>query len=238
MFFFDFDSLSDEEKESYKEMGMNNETVSTPKFTAYLQAGSTYYLTGSQDGDEDYTTGITVEKHEHTLKQFERKNDEEFADGMYEQCEDWFCSYEELVEPYTYEYKVTEGANQTIKRGEDLTFTVDAPYEKLQSVYVDEDNLSSTDYTVEEGSTIITLSAEYLDTLSAGKHTVELEYTDGKAKTEFTIDEEKDIATAPSTTSKSKTSPKTGAQNTAVYVLAIGAGIMMITVFRRKRVTE
>ena len=54
-------------------------------------------------------------------------------------------------------------------------------------VMVDGKELKTTDYTVKEGSTIVTLNAAYLETLSVGKHTLEIESKNGIAKTEFTI---------------------------------------------------
>ncbi len=47
--------------------------------------------------------------------------------------------------------------------------------------------IDRSNYTAKEGSTIITLKASYLNTLSAGTHTVEILWTDGSASTTFTI---------------------------------------------------
>ena len=47
--------------------------------------------------------------------------------------------------------------------------------------------IGSENYTVTEGSTIITLTAAYLNSLSAGNHTFEIVWTDGAAKTNITI---------------------------------------------------
>ena len=46
--------------------------------------------------------------------------------------------------------------------------------------------IDKSNYTAKEGSTIITLKASYLNTLSAGNHTVEILWTDGSASTTFT----------------------------------------------------
>ena len=56
-------------------------------------------------------------------------------------------------------------------------------------------------YTVTEGSTIITFKPEYLKSLSAGNHSFELIWTDGTAATNFTVAENTD---------QSAKSPKTG----------------------------
>ena len=58
---------------------------------------------------------------------------------------------------------------------------------KFVEVKVDDKVVAPEYYTVTEGSTIITLKAEYLRTLSAGKHTFEIAWTDGFAATYFTV---------------------------------------------------
>ena len=55
-------------------------------------------------------------------------------------------------------------------------------YEMLDGAIVDVSN-----YTVTEGSTIITFKADYLKTLSVGRHTVEIIWTDGSASTSFSV---------------------------------------------------
>ena len=52
---------------------------------------------------------------------------------------------------------------------------------------VDGKDLDASSYTVEEGSTIVTLRPSYLDTLSVGKHTLAIVSDTGTAETEFTV---------------------------------------------------
>ena len=54
-------------------------------------------------------------------------------------------------------------------------------------VKVDGNLVDVKNYTVKEGSTIVTLKADYLNTLSVGKHTFEIIWTDGTASTRFTV---------------------------------------------------
>ena len=74
-------------------------------------------------------------------------------------------------------------------------------------------------YTVKEGSTIITLKAEYLNTLSVGKHTFEIVWNDGSASTSFII-KENEIVDAPNTVD---------AINPLWFILMLvsGAGILL-----------
>ena len=54
-------------------------------------------------------------------------------------------------------------------------------------VYIDENLVDESNYKVTEGSTIITLNKEYVNTLNNGKHTLKVEFNDGEANTEFSV---------------------------------------------------
>ena len=84
---------------------------------------------------------------------------------------------------------IIAGANGSWQKGgtDGLSFTSNAAFADFIKVQVDGKELKTTDYTVKEGSTIVTLNAAYLETLSVGKHTLEIESKNGIAKTEFTI---------------------------------------------------
>ena len=98
--------------------------------------------------------------------------------------------YKEAQEPAQPEAPVIiKGAGGTWQKGSNdgLSFTSDAEYADFLKVRVDGKDLDASNYTVKEGSTIVTLKAEYLNTLSVGRHTLEIESKNGIAKTEFTI---------------------------------------------------
>lgn len=106
------------------------------------------------------------------------------------------CTYEftfqyvkEEVNPK--EYKFTEGVNQiyTIDESKDATFKINADYKLFANkVYVDNKLLDVSNYNSKSGSTIIILKDEYLKTLSIGKHTLKVAFSDGKnAVTNFEI---------------------------------------------------
>ena len=86
-------------------------------------------------------------------------------------------------------YEMLEGENQTFdaETSTDLSFRSKADFNKFSGVNVDGVPVASTNYTVSEGSTIVTLKADYLQTLDAGNHYVEIVSDDGIATTEFTI---------------------------------------------------
>ena len=84
---------------------------------------------------------------------------------------------------------ITAGANGSWQKGtkDGLTFTSNAAYKHFQKVQVDGKDLDASNYTVKEGSTIVTLKTSYLETLSVGKHTLAIVSETGTATTEFTI---------------------------------------------------
>ena len=126
-------------------------------------------------------------------------------------------------------YQITEGQNgKWTKGGTGLRFTADADYGKFTGVSVDNFAIASDKYTVQSGSTIVTLKSAYLETLSVGRHTLRINFTDGYAETSFTI-EASDI-------------PTTGDHSQPVLWLSImliaGAGLAANFVLRRRRQTH
>lgn len=98
------------------------------------------------------------------------------------------CSVCGAVDP-TYTVEVTAGTNSTWKKGskEGLSFTSNAAYSYFQKVQIDGNDVDQSNYTVQEGSTIVSLNAAYLETLPVGKHTIAIVSDTGTATTEFTI---------------------------------------------------
>ena len=157
---------------------------------------------------------------------------------------------------------IIAGANGSWQKGgtDGLSFTSDAEYADFLKVMVDGKELKTTDYTVKEGSTIVTLNAAYLETLSVGKHTLEIESKNGIAKTEFTItavqgggDQTGDnqaggdsqtsgddtTTQAPNKNDGATSIPQTGDNSNVLLWIAIlfvsGSGLFGATIYRRKR---
>lgn len=84
---------------------------------------------------------------------------------------------------------IIEGANGKWQKGSEdgLSFTSNAAFADFLKVQVDGKDVDASNYTVKEGSTIVTLNASYLETLSAGKHTLAIVSDTGTAETEFTV---------------------------------------------------
>ena len=121
---------------------------------------------------------------------------------------------------------ITAGANGSWQKGtkDGLAFTSNAAYKHFQKVQVDGQDLDVSNYTVKEGSTIVTLKAEYLETLSVGKHTLSIVSDTGTATTEFTI---KAAAVTDDTQS-----PQTGDNSNLIMWVGLlaGFGILLTAV--------
>ncbi len=73
------------------------------------------------------------------------------------------------------------------KKGEGLTFISDAEFENFVKVTINGEELAKEHYTVSEGSTVVVLNDEYLETLEAGEYTIAIESTTGTAEATFEI---------------------------------------------------
>ena len=123
------------------------------------------------------------------------------------------CGYVRTVTPpaITPDYKFLEGANGKWTKSSDknLAFRANGEFSKFTGVKVDGTKIDADKYTAVSGSTIVNLKKEYLETLSVGKHTLTVVYTDGECSTEFEI---KAASTAKKdTTDKENKSSKTTA---------------------------
>ena len=86
-----------------------------------------------------------------------------------------------------------------------LVFRSTAAFSTFQGVQVDGKTLAKSNYTAEEGSTVVYLKAAYLKTLAAGKHTITILSTAGNTSMDFTIG--------------GKTSPKTFDAGVGIYAV-------------------
>lgn len=98
------------------------------------------------------------------------------------------CAVCSEVDP-AFKAMIIEGANGKWQKGSEdvLSFTSNAAFADFLKVQVDGKNVDAANYTVAEGSTIVTLKPSYLETLSVGKHTLAIVSDTGTAETEFTV---------------------------------------------------
>lgn len=86
---------------------------------------------------------------------------------------------------------ITSATDQNYVIGKDTKAVIKCTgaLSELREVKVDGVRVDSSNYTLEEGSTILTFSKDYLDKLSVGTHTVILSYTAGDVQTALTVKE-------------------------------------------------
>ena len=124
--------------------------------------------------------------------------------------------------------KFVQGSNT------ELTFKSNAALSDLESVSVDGKVLNERDYDKQSGSTIITLKPAFLETLSVGKHTIEIKSVSGTASAEFTIEAKAADPTKPGDT----TSPQTGDNNSMILwvcLLFVSGGVLGALGLTKKR---
>ena len=130
------------------------------------------------------------------------------------------------------DYEILNGANSKWTQDSDgnISFRGSGEFSKFVGVKVDGKTVDEKYYTVKEGSTIVTLKPEYLNTLTAGKHTLEIVWTDGTADTTFTVD-----AKPANTDTKS---PQTGDSSIAIWITLLfvsAAGVLSTAVLGKKK---
>lgn len=95
-------------------------------------------------------------------------------------------------------YDILDGAdskwtyNASSDNEEGLSIRGAGSYANFKNIKVDGKIVDKSNYTVREGSTIITLKPDYLESISDGNHSFEMIWTDGHATTEFTVDKSND----------------------------------------------
>ena len=87
------------------------------------------------------------------------------------------------------EYRIIDGANSSWTQNTDGTVVIrgDGEFNRFHAVKVDGKVIDPANYEAKEGSTIITLKAEYLKTLATGSHTFAIVWNNGIAGTNFTV---------------------------------------------------
>ena len=87
------------------------------------------------------------------------------------------------------EYRIIDGANSSWTQNTDGTVVIrgNGEISRFHAVKVDGKVIDPANYDKKEGSTIITLKAEYLKTLATGSHTFAIVWNNGIAGTNFTV---------------------------------------------------
>ena len=162
------------------------------------------------------------------------------------------ANYEAIPTPVS--YKILDGANSDWKQNTEETITIrgNGDFSKFVGVKIDGNIIDAKNYTAKEGSTIITLTTDYLKTLSIGTHTFEIVWTDGSASTNFTVSKNDSGSETPKDDDKNKnddsgsqtgdnhhiTAPQTGDNShLTLWISLLGASLigLLATLYMRKK---
>lgn len=162
------------------------------------------------------------------------------------------ANYEAIPTPVS--YKILDGANSDWKQNTEETITIrgNGDFSKFVGVKIDGNTIDAKNYTAKEGSTIITLTTDYLKTLSIGTHTFEIVWTDGSAGTNFTVSKNDSGSETPKDDDKNKnddsgsqtgdnhhiTAPQTGDNShLTLWISLLGASLigLLATLYMRKK---
>lgn len=110
----------------------------------------------------------------------------------------------------TYQF-ISGPASYTLGTQKDAVFTLNGSVDQFVDFYIDGTKLvKDTDYTVKNGSVVITVKASVMEKLSVGSHTLKASYTLGEATGSVTIEKQAQAPTTPAAPSTGKANPKTG----------------------------
>lgn len=110
----------------------------------------------------------------------------------------------------TYQF-ISGPASYTLGTQKDAVFTLNGDVGQFVDFYIDGTKLvKDTDYTVQNGSVVITVKASVMEKLSVGSHTLKASYMLGEATSSVTIEKQAQAPTTPAAPSTGKANPKTG----------------------------
>ena len=171
-------------------------TTATATFTCRNDASHTDIVTAAvtstvktdptctENGVSEYTATV---KHDGTTYT-DTKNVADIPATGHDWGEDGHCTICDAVKPgFMPEIIQGDEATWTKGDGQPLSFTSNAAYADFQEARVDGRTLDPVHYTVEQGSTIVTLKAAYLESLDTGEHTLDIVSSTGTATATFTI---------------------------------------------------
>ena len=134
-------------------------------------------------------------------------------------------------------YEILEGAGSSHEEETSDTITIKAngKFEKFKGIKVDGKDVDKKYYTAKSGSTIVTLSADYLNTIAVGEHKIAFVYDDGEVETTFKVAEKNNTDTSNNTQDNNKnnpSTPKTGDEsNMTLWIVGLTiSGILFVII--------
>jgi hypothetical protein len=121
-------------------------------------------------------------------------------------------------------YVISSAADYVLRIDKDFSL-----YDSAAGVTIDGTALDAANYTVAEGSTVVTIKSAYLDTLSVGTHTVAVRFTDGATVSHS-------IKVLAAGTGVPATGDNTAAIAITASIIALfGAALLAVTLRKRSR---
>lgn len=152
----------------------DGEPIEELKNINYMQTYHNSLIGVTDDGIKIYNSNFEL------LYEFEDLYD--LNEDGYNNYTHYMTSWDSKTDEYKYytmkEYKVLKGNDKTFK-DKDLTFKFSGDLEKVLKILVNNKELEKDNYTLESGSTIVTLNKKYLKSLKEGSYTLTVEYDDG-----------------------------------------------------------
>ncbi|MBO4359447.1 MAG: 5'-nucleotidase C-terminal domain-containing protein [Eubacteriaceae bacterium] len=126
-------------------------------------------------------------------------------------------------------YEFTEGQGQTVDRSEtgEVSFRINGPLESFEKLFIDGEETDPALYSAYEGSTVVVLSKQLVDSLSTGKHTIQAVFRDGTAVAPFYVAD-----------TSSSESPYTGLYTHRaewILCLALASAMALVIAMRRRQ---
>nr|WP_177296266.1 leucine-rich repeat protein [uncultured Blautia sp.] len=137
--------------------------------------------------------------------------------------------------------EIIKGKGQSVTEGEKtaLSFTSNAAFSDFIRVELDGKTLAEKNYTAKEGSTVVTLNADYVSTLSTGEHTIGIVSESGTASTTFTVNAKAGSTDSSQTGTNSTNSPQTGDNSPLALWIALlfvsGGLLTVIGIYGKKK---
>lgn len=247
--------------------GMQDSSVGTFTYTIQIPVPKYEVIVTNGSGSGNYAQGSTVTITANTAPNGQRFKDWSIESGnitLASSTSDTTtfvmpagavgvkANYEAIPTPVS--YKILDGANSDWKQNTEETITIrgNGDFSKFVGVKIDGNTIDAKNYTAKEGSTIITLTTDYLKTLSIGTHTFEIVWTDGSASTNFTVSKNDSGSETPKDDDKSKnddsgsqtgdnhhiTAPQTGDNShLTLWISLLGALLigLLATLYMRKK---
>lgn len=166
-----------------------------------------YVTSGSGSGDYFPLEEVSIQANTIAGKVFDQWQVSEgvsLKDGLKAASTSFIMPNKDVVISALYKdivYSILEGADQNLQKDKltDLVLKSDGDLKRLDGIRIDGKLIDGKHYKAEAGSIIITIFKEYLASLTNGKHSVEILFSDGgKASTSFSL------AAAPAATDDDK----------------------------------